>query len=538
MLAAEQEEEGGREEEEDTEEEENNDDDDVDSYYDDEDNDEDNDDNSIETACRRIRRNCPDFSCFMRSPLLDDYEATLLGKALKGSTQMNCLIVRIRLGGNQVTTRGAQVLGNGIQQSQIRKLIVEFPDHEYDGLAVIPTDVMQNVYLKPISMLASLDLGIRLTDSDALLLETSLARSVTLGYLAVQPHYLSPIGALALAKGIRASQIRDMNIRGAPTDSTLQVMDILNLKGFQRSQMTCLKLDESVGNVHSLATILSQTRVLMICNVAISLSQTNVFCHGLKLRCQLCQLSMGGLHMGDEHVRILSVGLRDNHSITTLYLWGNCIGDEGVNYLVESWGDESLIKDLNLGGNLIGLCGAQHLMQATARLTKLAELNLSSNRSIGYEGLELIGKALPDSLLRKLSLDNVVNWVEYEETDNCEPAKLQRVKVNQASRALVEGIRLNTYLKMLSLDQLHIPNDVGKEIHFYLSLTDEINRCGLLQHQHEIPSAFWCFLFAKYGVLLEPGVVFYFLRELPMLLVSRSGGFPTKKRRREQESNV
>ncbi len=46
-------------------------------------------------------------------------------------------------------------------------------------------------------------------------------------------------------------------------------------------------------------------------------------------------------------------------------------------------------------------------------------LNLRNTATIGYEGLRLIGEALPiNSKLTDLFLDGVVAWVDYEDNDS------------------------------------------------------------------------------------------------------------------------
>jgi Ran GTPase-activating protein (RanGAP) involved in mRNA processing and transport len=91
--------------------------------------------------------------------------------------------------------------------------------------------------------------------------------------------------------------------------------------------------------------------------------------------------------LGDEHISILSLGLRDNKSIKELDLSHNKIGDAGVISLMEHWTDGLLIRELSLHSNRIGPAGAQRLIQASDMLAALTKLNLTDNPSIGYGGL-------------------------------------------------------------------------------------------------------------------------------------------------------
>ncbi len=94
----------------------------------------------------------------------------------------------------------------------------------------------------------------------------------------------------------------------------------------------------------------------------------------------------------------------------------------------------------------------------------------------------------------------------------------------QASEALlVQGIRTNAYLEYLDLGCIHCLQEYPL-FHFYTDLNRRARRYDLLRRQHELPPSFWCLLFAKFN--RDKSVVFYFLRELPLVLAAGSGGNP------------
>ncbi len=501
---------------------------------------------ALKSDCRRISRNSRDFETFTIFRPLSDTKAILLGLALKENTQM--YNITIEMTPREPLTRcGARILGLGIRYSQIKQLCLKVPyndDDEYDRSIAMPTDAMKQIYLRPMHRLTRLTLQFPLTDNDAFELQRCLANNKSLFFLAVEPHHLSSLGAIALAKGIRASNIKYLEILGDPTDNTPRITKLLYLKGIQPSNIDMISIKDVVGDAHSLGVaIRSRMRSLSISWIEAphwSQSQMQDLSQGLAQTRHLTDLSLRSSKLGDEHIRILSAGLQDNRSIRKLDLSKNCIGDVGVIALVESWSDQAIIRRLDLQGNLIGSSGAKRLLQASATLN-LDTLILSYNICIGFEGLEMIGKVLPFSLLRALCLDDVVNWVDYEETDRSNLAKLQQDKLEKAAQAIVEGIRTNFSLEVLDVDLFYkfdddytYMSDVTNEIDFHLEMNGEYGRHRFLQNDHELPPACWCFLLAKYKG--NKSVLFYFVRELPMLFAWGSRGNTTRKRRREGES--
>ncbi len=148
-----------------------------------------------------------------------------------------------------------------------------------------------------------------------------------------------------------------------------------------------------------------------------------------------------------------------------------------------------------------------------------------NNTTIGYEGLRLIGEALPNSKLKELVLTGTVKWVDYDDDDD-ELAQAQKLKCDQAAKALVEGVRNNVHLRVLNLDEVYLPPKALAELNFYLEMNCNFGR-HLLSQQHALPPAIWSFLLAKFGH--EVSVVFFYVRELPMLV---SGGMTSGKKRR------
>jgi hypothetical protein len=173
----------------------------------------------------------------------------------------------------------------------------------------------------------------------------------------------------------------------------------------------------------------------------------------------------------------------------------------------------------------IGPRAAQGLIQATLLFSAFKRLSLINNKAIGYEGLRLIGEALPNSKLKELVLTETVEWVDYDDDDD-ELALAQELKCDQAADALVKGVRNNVHLHVLNLDEVYLPAKALAELDFYIEMNCNFGR-HLLSQQHALPPAIWSFLLAKFGH--EISVVFFYVRELPMLV---SGGMTSGKKRR------
>jgi hypothetical protein len=103
-----------------------------------------------------------------------------------------------------------------------------------------------------------------------------LAQSASLEFLAIQLYLLSPVGVLALAEGISASRLNSIEMKGAPTDDSVQIMDMLYLQGIQPSQIKSISLIGILGSIDTLVSVLPPMSSLSIAEVGTMMSMSEI----------------------------------------------------------------------------------------------------------------------------------------------------------------------------------------------------------------------------------------------------------------------
>ncbi|CAF4839605.1 unnamed protein product, partial [Rotaria sp. Silwood1] len=105
-------------------------------------------------------------------------------------------------------------------------------------------------------------------------------------------------------------------------------------------------------------------------------------------------LYLSNEQLTDNDMEIISYYLlRNNTTLTTLYLENNQIGDKGAQYLAEGLPKNITLLTLDLENNQIGDNGAQYLGEGLLRNATLTELYLDNNE-IGYKGAQSLGEGL------------------------------------------------------------------------------------------------------------------------------------------------
>jgi hypothetical protein len=433
-----------------------------------------------------------------KTPPLNDEDAAQLGASLYHSTNLKKLVVTV---GPNFTARGAaRVLGNGIQQSKI-----QFLGLRGDALgSSVPANVASVLFQMAIQTVTSVLLDFRLTEDDAAEMGNAFCSVNSLESLSFMLPFLTPITARSLAQGINRSLIKALVIVGRTMDHSEEVMRPIYLEGIHGSQVNSIALYFNIGDIHDMVIILPTIQSLSIKFVQLSIVDMQLLVAGLKTAQQLDNLIFWRCLVTDDHMRIFTTEFL-NHAAVRKKIEENC----GTPF------------HLGLDDNAISPIAAQRLMQATFSVSAFETLGLSNNPTIGYEGLRLIGEALPNSKLKELALGGSVNWVDYDDDDDGELAQAQEMKRDLAAKALVEGMRSNIHLQILNIDGLHFPSTAIAEIDFYVNMNFKFGR-HLLSQQHSLPPTIWSLLLAKFSH--ELSVVFFYVRELPMLVPGGNAG--------------
>jgi Ran GTPase-activating protein (RanGAP) involved in mRNA processing and transport len=93
-------------------------------------------------------------------------------------------------------------------------------------------------------------------------------------------------------------------------------------------------------------------------------------------------------NIGKEGAKYITDVLKENKTLTDLYLWNNNIGEEGAKYIFEALKENKTLTLLHLGCNSIGEEGAKYITESLKINTTLTNLDLGLN-GIGKERDEI-----------------------------------------------------------------------------------------------------------------------------------------------------
>ena len=106
-------------------------------------------------------------------------------------------------------------------------------------------------------------------------------------------------------------------------------------------------------------------------------------------------LALINLNIGGDDLAAVVAALRNNATLTTLYLGSNNLGDEGARSLAAALDNNATLTRLDLYWNNIGDEGARSLA-AALNATLITSLNLADN-NIGAEGAQSLAAALDNN---------------------------------------------------------------------------------------------------------------------------------------------
>ncbi len=151
-----------------------------------------------------------------------------------------------------------------------------------------------------------------------------------------------------------------------------------------------------------------------------------------------CQIS-------DMNMQMLSQGLFTIPGLSHLDLSSNEISDVGVGFFCQCWNGDAPLRNLNLATNRLTSIGATQLLQDSTRHAAFCQLDISCNVEIGHDGLEQIGRELPNIGFTDLRAQNCVKPLASPSDS------FERATVDATCRSLANGLRRNTSLVKLDV---------------------------------------------------------------------------------------
>jgi hypothetical protein len=446
-----------------------------------------------------VLQNDPTLDFFDLDFEFGDCVAIRLGAALKRNVHLQWITILVR---PELTVRGAAALANGIHHSHIWRM-------DLNAEARVNAEVTRIIFLAALKTIKCLSLGFLLSDVDAICMGEAMQGNRTLQNLRVLVHELTIVGAQVLATGISDSQIAYLQLEGDSRKDSSEVIAILLRQGVMLSP-TIKHL--SVG---SEGCVLDAAWLTSLQSLAIeSKFDLPTLCNGLS-QISITELKLRSCGLGNDDMRLLSSGLRNNTSVTVLCLQHNHIGDDGISFFVENWSRTSPIKLIGFGLNEIGSHGASLFLRESVHHASFAQVRFDDNKQIGFDGLSRIGLELPLICLSEIYLRGCAEWIDYGNVES-EEAKAQQDLRYKASKAILSGVQDNVLIQLLRIENLLFM----EEIQFFV----EMNKRGrhLTRNDNAVPPALWCYIMAKHP--LDCSHIFCFLREQPTLVsVNRNG---------------
>jgi hypothetical protein len=491
--------------------------------------------------CKKIELdNDDEWTC---RPLLalNDRCAVMLGKALIGNTTLQECCIKI---GTNMTDEGvrylnAGVLGSGIKTLSIRK--VDDYDARLDLLSPLYVIPMQQVSDCTMSKVDSIRLEFHLDDDHAKVLGAALTGNQSIRTLEIDVGCVSDHeAAQALARGLCKSNVTTLKLQDKKLDyATPDILEIIYVQGVKEAPtIGKLCVYGNDGAFQALvASAMPAIHELELQCLSFNPERLQLLSHALmSSSSSIKNLSLIQCALRDEDMLVLSPGLGNCKSLIQLNLTLNLFGDAGVASFAQHWSPESPMELLDLSMNPFIRSGAVPVvLNALPSISKrMNDIIVSHCIGIGYDGLKLIGEALPGKRLSgKLDLEGTAKWISYDD-DTSEEAIAQGVKIAVACAALVEGMRQNVYLKQTSVKQLHLPLSIQNELKLY----ESANRKGrqLVLQQDSVPTAIWCHLLSIKRYRFSSSLIFLFLRELPTLMM-RNESLHNKKEVKRQRTD-
>jgi hypothetical protein len=269
-------------------------------------------------------------------------------------------------------------------------------------------------------------------------------------------------------------------------------------------------LDDVARRLYSLQTTLT---TLLFANVCDGNEVAQILVKSLSGLSSLTYLSLFEGALLEAGVTSLIQGLRQSSSLRTLCFEGCFLDDRGVELLVENWHPSLPIRRLGLSDKNIGSKGLQMLLCAVATdHMPLHELKLELYDGMGYEELQMIGKALPNlTHLTKISCFIYRReWYRYRRNEDKEDAR------QRALEAVLDGVKKALRIKEFDISDYLLSSQLEKEIEFYATLIKSGRY--LLSVHHGLASTVWCFIMGQCTGEHAPSLVYYFLREQPSLV--------------------
>jgi hypothetical protein len=239
--------------------------------------------------------------------------------------------------------------------------------------------------------------------------------------------------------------------------------------------------------------------------------EVGIFAHVFLTNQNLKSLVLRNNYIGDAGAIELAVALRQNNTLELLDLGSNQIGSNGASALADALVVNDALKDLDLFKNSIGDDGATSIAEMLTRHESIKKVCIGGFKEKGQKAFAMRLSSMNG--LKTLMIDN-----GDSET---------RCYTSEIGNSFVLALEQNTTLENFYFDAMDDDFEVMPQVMHLLSLNCGGRRLLSMTGESAPPLNYWPRILARSSDNAD--VLFYFLHEIPNVLVARAG---SRKRKR------
>jgi hypothetical protein len=241
--------------------------------------------------------------------------------------------------------------------------------------------------------------------------------------------------------------------------------------------------------------------------------EVGIFARVLLANQNLKSLVLRDNNIGDAGAIELAVALRQKNTLELLDLSSNEIGSDGTTALADTLVANDALKDLNLLNNSIGDDGATSIAEMLTRNDCIEKICIG-----GFGGMGL------KAFATRLSSMNGLKTLEVSSHDT------RGGYTSEIGNSFVLALEQNTTLEAFDFDAMDNDFEVMPQVERLLALNGGGRRLLSATGESASPLNYWPRILARSSN--DADVLFYFLREIPNVLLAKAG---SRKRKRDDD---
>jgi Ran GTPase-activating protein (RanGAP) involved in mRNA processing and transport len=279
----------------------------------------------------------------------------------------------------------------------------------------------------------------------------------------------------------------------------------------------------SAGARHLADGLRSKTSVVEkvdLSSNALRAEEAGIFARVLLANQNLKSLVLAYNHIGDAGALQLAAALRQNDTLDLLDLKWNQIGSDGASALAHALVANDAVKDLSLRFNEIGDDGATSIAEMLTRNESIQKIFIGGFKEEGLKALATHLSSMNGLKTLKVSSIDVTGYT------------------SEIGKSFVLALEQNTTLESFHFNTMHDDFEVMSQVRRLLALNHGGRRLLSATGESVPPLNYWHRVLARSSTdqIHNSDVLFYFLREIPNVLVEKAGS--RKRKRGNYDENI